>query len=121
MSLDFYLESDAQPHVCSECGHNGMKSTELFWRNITHNLGKMAEKADIYQVLWRPNENGQVRSKDIVPTLKAGLSDLMNRREYYEQFNAPNGWGTYEHFVPFVKEVLRGCEEDPEALVKVSV
>lgn len=121
MSLDFYLETEPMPHVCTECGHTGAKSQEVFWRNITHNLGKMADKAGVYQVLWHPNDNGQVRAKDIVPTLKAGLSDLMNRRAYFEQFNAPNGWGTYEHFVPFVESVLDACEANPEALVRASI
>lgn len=121
MSLDFCLETKPMPHVCPECGHNSTKSQEVFRRNITHNLCKMADKAGIYQALWHPNDKGQVLASDIVPTLKAGLSDLVNRREYFEQFNAPNGWGLYEHFVPFVEAVLDACEAHPEALVRTSM
>ena len=29
----------------------------LYEDNITHNLGQMADRADIYKCLWRPDEN----------------------------------------------------------------
>lgn len=121
MSLDFYLETEPKPYECIHCGSTVMKPEEVFDINITHNLGKMADKAGIYQVLWHPNDNGQVRAKDIVPTLRNGLSDLLSRPEYFSDFDSPNGWGTYEHFVPFVQSVLAACERHPDALVRVSI
>jgi hypothetical protein len=48
MSLDVYLSK--------------MMPTEVFTGNITHNLGKMADKVvlsngqTLYQILWRPDE-----------------------------------------------------------------
>ena len=121
MSLDFYLEGEPRQHICPECGHPGTKTDQVFWRNITHNLGKMADAAGIYDVLWHPNDKGQVRAKDIVPALKAGLSDLLNRPGHFQQFDAKNGWGLYEHFVPFVQAVLAACEANPDALVRASI
>ena len=38
----------------------------------------------------------------------------------FEAFNAPNGWGLYIHFVPFVEAVLAACEEHPDATIRVS-
>ena len=49
-----------------------------------------------------------------------GLEKLQNNREHFETFNSPNGWGTYEHFVPFVEEILNNCRKFPDAKIEVS-
>jgi len=108
MSLDFYLidEAGAAIHDC--------------YFNITHNLGAMASEAGIYRALWRPEENGFEKAGQIIDTLRAGLADLKARPGHFEQFNAPNGWGKYKHFVPFVENVLAVCEAYPNAKIEVS-
>jgi hypothetical protein len=107
MSLDFYLER-TQP-------------TRVFDCNITHNLTKMAIEAGIYEVLWRPDEYGYKKAEQIVPILRKGLELLESDPTRFEKFNSPNGWGMYEHFVPFVKSVLAACEEYPDADIRVSI
>jgi hypothetical protein len=107
MSLDFYLTQDGE---------------EVFSRNITHNLTKMAAKAGIYEVLWRPYENlGITKAVECVPFLSIGLLELVCHRREYEALNSPNGWGMYEHFLPFVLDVLTACCDYPQATVKVSI
>ena len=106
MGLDFYLEV-TEPH-------------DVFGRNITHNLGAMAAEAGIYKVLWRPEEIGVTTASQAIPILEAGLALLKSDRPRFEQFNAPNGWGMYEHFVPFVQEVLAACKEYPKAIIRIS-
>ena len=110
MSLDFYLQykEDGQ-------------EIEVFDRNITHNLGEMASKAGIYYALWRPNEKGWKRAKDIIPILEKGLKKLKAKPKYFEKFNAPNGWGMYEHFVPFVEAVLEACKKYPNSVIYCSI
>jgi hypothetical protein len=113
---------------------------EVYWANITHNLGEMAGKAGIYEALWRPykllkncpksfenyelefdfEENSTVLAKLIIPYLEKGLKDLKARPEYFKRFNSPNGWGMYEHFVPFVEKYLEACRNNPDALVEIS-
>jgi hypothetical protein len=88
--------------------------------NITHNLARMAKEAGIYECLWRPEEVGAKRAGDVIETLRAGLEKLKADPEYYKQFNAENGWGTYEHLVMFVKNVLDSCVKDPKQKIKVS-
>ena len=105
MSLDFSL------NAADEC---------VFSRNITHNLNKMADAAGIYEVLWRPDENGITKAHQCIEPLSSGLLDLVRNREKYEACNSPNGWGTYEHFVPFVTDVLTACCDYPGAEVRVS-
>ena len=106
MSLDFYLKK-TQPTV-------------VFDANITHNLNKMAEEAGIYNCLWRPDENCIEKAYQMIEPLSAGLAELLANPAKYKKFDAPNGWGLYEHFVPFVKDVLNACIENPDADVEVS-
>ena len=140
MSLDVYLYSkEPIEKECIHCGSKYQEKEELYWANITHNLGNMAEKAGIYEALWRPykldpnfketddynmelafEECREYFAKDIVDILERGLSDLKARPEYFKQFNSFNGWGMYEHFVPFVEEYLEACKDNPDALIKVS-
>jgi hypothetical protein len=106
MSLDVYLTAD--------------RPTEVYGRNITHNLNKMAMEAGIYEALWRPEEIGIVRADQLIEPLTVGLDKLKADPEHYQKFNAPNGWGMYEHFVPFVEDYLEACKENPDAEVNVS-
>lgn len=86
--------------------------------NITHNLGKMAAEAGIYECLWKPGEHGYKTAADITPILEAGLRDLRARPEYFRQFDADNGWGLYEHFVPWVADVLESCHKHPQGEIE---
>jgi hypothetical protein len=88
--------------------------------NITHNLGKMAGEAGIYEALWTPEEINKEKAEDIIELLEVGLADLKARPKHFEQFNSPNGWGMYEHFVPFVEKYLNACKEYPKCLIEIS-
>ena len=97
-----------------------VKPAEIYWRNITHNLAKMAGEVGIYEELWRPDELGITRARELIDPLTKGLSELESRPEHYRQFNAENGWGVYENLVEFVRDYLRACIENPDADVSVS-
>lgn len=105
MSLDFSLLA--------------LRKTEVFDRNVTHNLTEMADEAGIYDVLWCPVENGFTHADQIISVLEEGLRDMKMRREHYEQFNPSNGWGSYECFVSFVQDVLDACYANPDAEISV--
>jgi hypothetical protein len=112
MSLDVYLMGN----YCDKCERGDVE----YWSNITHNLGKMADEAGIYYALWKPEEIGAKQAKDIIPILEKGLADLRARPEWYEQFNAPNKWGLYCDFVPFVEKYLGACRAHPDATIYIS-
>jgi len=124
MSLDVYLMGPKKKEKCQcfNCGdiHRKRERIEYFSSNITHNLGKMAGKAGIYQHLWRPEELGIKKAKKLIRPLREGLAKMKANPRYYEQFNADNGWGLYEHFVPWVEEYLKACETYPNAIIEVS-
>ena len=91
----------------------------VYSANITHNLGDMAREANIYQALWRPEDMGYC-ARDLITPLSKGLALLLSDPERFEKFNSPNGWGMYEHFVPFVANYLEACIANPDAQVSVN-
>lgn len=143
MSLTAYLieKKHGEKSLCDACEHKhkGDVTEYLYRASITHNLGQMAEKAGIFEALWRPHRLRSdynirqadftaedefeasviIRAKEIIPYLEKGLADLKARPTYYEQFNSPNGWGLYKHFVPFVEGYLNACKQYPDAIVEV--
>jgi hypothetical protein len=121
MSLDVYLKSDLRKEIvtCHCCGHSREEevSDTLFDSNITHNLGRMAEAAGIYKHCWRPEEIGILKASQLIQPLEDGLQKLKSDPDAFKVYNASNGWGLYEHFVPWVEEYLKACKEYPDANV----
>lgn len=93
---------------------------EVYSRNITHNLNKMASDAGIYDMLWRPDEHGISKAGQMIEPLAAGLAKLEADPEHFKKFNPANGWGTYGGLVAFVREYLQACRDYPDADVHVS-
>lgn len=119
MSLDVCLTRKKWVSY-DECKTHIEENEQVYWANITHNLGKMAGEAGIYEALWRPEEIGKTKASEIVELLEKGLADLKERPKHFEKFNSPNGWGMYEHFVPFVEKYLEACKEYPDTIIEVS-
>lgn len=117
MSLDVDLII-AKP-ACDCCGREEER-TVVFDANITHNLNTMAEHAGIYKHLWRPEEIGITKAKELIEPVRKGLEDMKARPDYYKQFDSPNGWGLYRHFVPWIEKYLQACVDYPEAEIEVS-
>lgn len=95
------------------------RKVSVFDANITHNLNKMAEEAGIYKHLWRPDKIDIKTAAELIEPLKAGLQKMKDNPEHFKQFDAENGWGTYEDFVPWIEKYLAACEENPDAEVSV--
>jgi hypothetical protein len=139
MSLDVTLYRNY--HVSYDGGKTLEPQREaLYSSNITHNLGKMAKEAGIYEALWRPyilkegynitegdyqaeydfEENNPVRGYEIIPVIEKGLEDMIARPAHYKTFDSPNGWGLYKNFVPFIEKYLEALKEYPESFVECS-
>lgn len=97
-----------------------VRTTKIYSRNITHNLGRMASEAGIYEHLWRPDELGIKTAGELVEPLRRGLELLMSDPERFKAMNPPNGWGSYDGLVDFVNDYLHTCIENPDAAVSVS-
>lgn len=92
----------------------------LYETNITHNLNKMAQEAGIYEILWRPDEIGITKASQIIEPLSEGVAKLACNKSHYQKFDAENGWGLWEHFLPFCANYLQACKDFPDAIVEVS-
>lgn len=95
------------------------ETLEVFDYNITHNLVPMAKAADIYMELWRPEEVGITKARDLINPLREGLHRLKSNPNKYKEFNPANGWGDYDGLVEFVSKYLDACYEYPDSDVEV--
>lgn len=94
-----------------------IETNEVFTANITHNLNKMAEAADLYMPIWCPEKIGISKASQLIAPLTKGLNEIMTNPDKYQVLNPSNGWGTYRQFVQFVKDYLNACKEYPDANV----
>lgn len=92
----------------------------VYSANITHNLNRMADKAGVYELLWRPEECKVTHAWQLIDLLTDGLARLQSEPDYYRTFNPSNGWGNYDGLVSFVERYLAACREYPDAEVSVS-
>lgn len=104
----------------AEVMYRQYETTEVFTGNITHNLVEMAQKADLYSALWRPDEIGCEYAKDITGMLTRGLKRLRKNPSGFKKYNPSNGWGSYEGLLQLVEDYLAACTEYPNAKIEVS-
>ena len=139
MSLDVTLRR--KRFISYDEGKTYTEDREMVYSaNITHNLGKMAREANLYEALWRPHmlkegaenlpegdHNAEyefecaqtIKANEIIDLVEIGLKKLKDNPNYFKQFDSDNGWGVYEHFVPFVEKYLDALREFPDAIVEV--
>lgn len=117
MSLDIHFY---QKTICPNCHHVLGYGEEMYWKNITHNLTTMAKAVGFYDQLWRPEESNIKTAGDLAPHIAAGIKELESNREKYDSLSASNGWGTYDQFVPWLKELHQACLEFPDCVISVS-
>jgi hypothetical protein len=117
MSLDIYF---TEKKICPNCAHILSDGEEVYWKNITHNLARMAEAAGFYKQLWRPEETDVVTASQLGFHIEKGIIELESSPDKYKEFSASNGWGTYEQFIPWLKELLQACKDYPDAIISTS-
>lgn len=96
------------------------RKVQVYSGNITHNLGRMAGEAGIYQYLWRPEEVNVKTASDMIAPLEKGLYSLISDKKRFVTLEPSNGWGSYDSLVEFVGEVLNACRENPDAEVRAN-
>jgi hypothetical protein len=126
MSLDIDLYFEIQTG-------NIQNEYVVFSTNITHNLNRMADKASMYKALWYltkaeddfyPRVDRDISitlAKELLIYLEHGLNQLKTYPEFFKQFSASNGWGTYEQFIPWIEKLIEACKQYPDALLRVSI
>lgn len=124
MGLDVYLEDDTVNMVegaCHACGCMQLQEmrTEYFHEKITHNLVNMANSCGLYDVMWRPEENGIQTASQMIPFLREGVRSLQEDATVHMNYEPTNGFGTYDYLLKFVRLYLEACEKFPTSKVRV--
>jgi hypothetical protein len=104
MGLDVYIHVDGE---------------EVYSSGITHNLTNMADEADLYQYLWRPEELSIKTANQLIEPLRIGLHTLKSEPNRFKPFNPYNGWGSYDDLVKFVIGYLDACYKYPDGQISV--
>lgn len=104
----------------SEVAEQEYETEDVFSANITHNMGRMAREAGLYEALWCAQDNGVGHAGDLIEPMEKGLALLVSDPARFRQFNPENGWGDYEALVRFAERYLAACREYPAAEVRVS-
>lgn len=107
MSLDIYLEKQML--------------TTVYDANITHNLNTMAAEGGIYDLLWHPAESGIKLAGQLIEPLEFAIAAMKEDPARFKKHNSPNGWGMYEHFLPWLEKLPEACRENPDATVRASI
>ena len=93
------------------------ESDVVYHANITHNMSKMAEEADLYTAIWHPEVSEAYK---LIGPLSDGYMKLIDDPAKFKKFNPENGWGSYENLVQFVAGLLMACARYPLARIRVS-
>lgn len=125
MSLDISIKyKDTISVTCPNCDKEHVVESkeehESHWQNITHNLGRMAREAGIYDCLWRAPENGFIKASQLIEPLEKAISEMKEKPDHFKQFDSDNGWGTYKDFLPWLKTLLQACKDNPNGTIEIS-
>ena len=112
-------------------------TNEVLWINITHNLGEMASKVpvgdvivdkeyrNLYYLMWRPDEffknviHDEIRLIDVRCYLEEAFLYLLSHEKELSKYNPENGWGHYENFVYCLPQYIRACYKWPYAVLEI--
>ena len=123
---NYFLE---HPYIYSHLteGDKANFTEESRWSaNITHNLGEMADHVPVgdttlYKACWRPEEIGIKTAGELLPLIVEGLHYMIDHRKELEQYNSPNGWGSYNGFMKFLLNYKEALEDNgPDCEIEVS-
>lgn len=95
------------------------ETKEVWHGNVTHNLGRMADKVSpgvrsLYQLFWHPTETTVTR--DWVSEVFECYQELKSRKDHFKPMEEENRvtekdgktylWGTYDNLLKFTKSLL---------------
>lgn len=90
--------------------------TTVLDKNITGNLAPMWREAGVFDALY---ESEGLKARDVLATVEEGLALMKSDPDRFRQFDAPNGWGTYEHAVSFLEELVEAFTKHPDGTISV--
>jgi hypothetical protein len=106
MSLDLSIA----PNSCKHCG----KGDDTLEFNYTYNVSQMW-----YEIY--PDDEGMVQldgmtGQEAAPKIQKAIEEMLSKPAKMKKFQPANGWGSYEGFLQFLKDVLEACKECPDGV-----
>lgn len=111
MSLDIHLYTEVDLG-----GPDGPQRVSFESFNATHNLVLMWDYVGAYDALY--NSDGRT-AESTIPALEAALAKMEADPDGCRAFDSPNGWGTYDSALRFLRNWLHVCRQRPKALISV--
>jgi hypothetical protein len=105
VSYDVWLEIDT----------GGGNTAYVFDRNMTSNVAPMWREAgaDLAEMDGKP-------AVDCWPALANACDNMVDNPEKYKAMNPPNGWGSYDTCLDFLRSIRDACQEHPACTVRIS-
>jgi len=106
MSYDLYLTIDTgsdERALVVECG-NMTSNVAPMWRLAGANLAEFAGKT----------------AADCLPLLRAAVASMEDNPAPYLELNPPNGWGSYDTCLEYLRGLVRHFAAHPLCTVEVS-
>lgn len=85
--------------------------------NFTHNVTPMWNEAGIYDALY--NSHGK-KVSEVLEALETGLIDMARRPSVYRKMDSPNGWGIYNHALPWLADLVEAARDNKDATICIS-
>ena len=100
---------------------------EVFSKNITHNLTKMADlipvgnNTTLYDIMWDLEDKfpKRTKAKQIAIPLAKALIYINTHEKELSEYNPENGCGSYYSLQAFVEQYLIACCTYPNAGIKI--
>lgn len=112
MSLDLWLE-----FAVDYGGPGGPETTTIFETNMTHNLTGLWSFIKVYDALYMSDKE---LAGEHLGALEVGLDFMIEHEKECREFDAPNGWGTYDQALPWLQSVVEAFRRFPKATIRVS-
>lgn len=113
MSYDLWFETtvDGHPVTLEEIG-NHTSNTSGMW----HEALKATGKGNDWGLRCLEGKTG----REIEARLAEAVRDMEARPEHYQKQNPPNGWGSYETALDYLRKCLAGARKWPSGILVMS-
>lgn len=83
-----------------------------FNTNITYNLSKMFTTAFNTGEYWLDELEGR-KGFEVIELLTNAIIRMVKDPDHFKQFDAPNGWGTFNDALPWLIQLKEECVKNP--------